>query len=253
MIPFKTLTGKEQGDDARYDSEEDEAAQDILYEVDILSRLPQHENIVRLFAVSAGFLVRPENGFIVLQHLVDTLHDRLARWRRQPEQRRKQVQRIRQIAPGVAKAMTFLHQHRVIYRDLKPQNIGFDSEGNVQMFDFGLARFYDGQRRLTGKTGSVRYMAPEVARSQAYGFAADVHTFSILMWEVATLHKAYAAAPNITRLLKQVAHGKGRPSLDRIECPGFRTLLAESWDADPFARPSFEQISQQLELVLSRL
>ena len=69
-----------------------------------------------------------------------------------------------------------------IHRDLKPDNIGFTHNGTLRLFDFGLAavipravpadeiRQGGGRRlprfRLTGQTGSVRYMAPEVALNQ---------------------------------------------------------------------------------------
>ena len=56
----------------------------------------------------------------------------------------------------------------VIYRDLKPDNVGFDVRGDVKIFDLGLAKeidpqhkLADGTYKLTGDTGSLRYMAPE--------------------------------------------------------------------------------------------
>jgi serine/threonine protein kinase len=56
----------------------------------------------------------------------------------------------------------------VIYRDLKPDNIGFDVRGDVKIFDLGLAKeidpkmkLADGTYNLTADTGSLRYMAPE--------------------------------------------------------------------------------------------
>jgi serine/threonine protein kinase len=167
------------------------------------------------------------------------------------------------IAPGIARAMEFLHQNRVIYRDLKPQNVGIDTKGNVRLFDFGLARFHhvpvqegqgqgqgqSQQRKLTGRTGSVRYMAPEVARSQDYSFPADVYSYSILLWEVCTLQKAYASAVSVSRLLKQVAHGKVRPSLERIDyCPATQELLTRCWYPEPGRRPTFAKIVKHAAL-----
>jgi serine/threonine protein kinase len=55
----------------------------------------------------------------------------------------------------------------VVYRDLKPDNVGFDVRGDVKIFDFGLSRqlpsekLKDGTYNMTGDTGSPRYMAPE--------------------------------------------------------------------------------------------
>lgn len=71
------------------------------------------------------------------------------------------------VALQLAQAMQYLHQHSICYRDLKPDNIGFDKEDNLKLFDFGLAkelkpykRHEDGTYHLTANTGSRRYMAP---------------------------------------------------------------------------------------------
>jgi serine/threonine protein kinase len=223
------------------------AAADLIFEAKILSEIPHHENIIRLHAVSTGFWDKPQEGFLILEQMVETLHDRLALWSRKPT--RNAQARMSQIAPGIARAMEFLHKNRVIYRDLKPQNVGLDAKGNVRLLDFGLSRFHvEGQRKLTGRTGSVRYMAPEVARSQDYSFPADVHSYSILVWEVCTLQKAYASAVSVSRLLKQVAHGKVRPSLERIDCPATQELLNRCWHPEPDRRPPFAKIVKHAAL-----
>ena len=71
------------------------------------------------------------------------------------------------VALQLAQAMQYLHQHNIVYRDLKPDNIGFDQEDNLKLFDFGLAKelkpykkHEDGTYHLTANTGSRRYMAP---------------------------------------------------------------------------------------------
>lgn len=63
----------------------------------------------------------------------------------------------------------------------KPDNVGFDGKGNVKIYDLGLAkelkdkdRTEDGLYKLTGFTGSIRYMAPEVGLKQAYNQKADI-------------------------------------------------------------------------------
>ncbi|ACI65481.1 predicted protein, partial [Phaeodactylum tricornutum CCAP 1055/1] len=95
-------------------------------------------------------------------------------------------------AYDLASALKYLHDLNIIYRDLKPDNIGFDVRGDVKIFDFGLAREYDrsistsadGTYKMTGDTGSPRYMAPEVALEKPYNNSVDVYSFAILTWQI---------------------------------------------------------------------
>lgn len=226
------------------------AGQDLLVEATILSKLPPSKHIVQLLAVSEAFWERPVDGFIVLQQVVDTLSTRLFQQSKtRGEKRLTQKGRFRQVAPGLARAMAFLHRNKVIYRDLKPQNVGFDKDGNIVVFDFGLSRFHhpDDGRKLTGRTGSARYMAPEVARGQQYSYQADVHSFSILLWEVCTLQKAFASARNMTQLLRQVSHANARPSTQRIESASIKAILKQCWHPEPAKRMTFAKILDHLD------
>lgn len=59
----------------------------------------------------------------------------------------------------------------MLYRDLKPENVGFDIRGDVKLFDFGLMKGLERRDKvekgygykLSAKTGSIPYMAPEIA------------------------------------------------------------------------------------------
>lgn len=79
----------------------------------------------------------------------------------------------------------------MIYRDLKPDNTGFDVRGDIKIFDFGLAtelhphlEVGDELYLLTGCTGSLRYMAPEVRWCLPYNFKADVYSFGMVFWQI---------------------------------------------------------------------
>ena len=91
-------------------------------------------------------------------------------------------------ARDIAEALNFLHQRchngaTIIHRDLKPDNVGFTSSGILKLFDFGLCTCVRQRRslneayELTGNTGSLRYMAPEVALRQPYTEKVDVYSF----------------------------------------------------------------------------
>ena len=108
-------------------------------------------------------------------------------------------------------ALECLHSHNIIFRDLKPDNVGFDVRGDVKIFDFGLSRVmpsdcntYDEVFEMSG-AGSPRYMAPEVmGEYPRYNLKADVYTYSILMWEILALKKPYAFARSMSELIDYV-------------------------------------------------
>ena len=164
-------------------------AADLATEAFFLGNL-NHPNIVALHGVTAGSVESnvssgKECGFFILvDRLVETLESRIDRWKRevdeQPsslfyrlskEYKDKQKSMLHerlQVALDIAKVMGYLHSLRIAYRDLKPDNIGFDEHGVLKLFDFGLAREEKPSERnsmgkydMTGHTGSRRYMAPE--------------------------------------------------------------------------------------------
>ena len=98
-------------------------------------------------------------------------------------------------------AISFLHSQRVIHRDLKPDNVGFDKMGNLKVFDFDVARVlptqanwgnnYDETFKMTRKVGSPRYMSPEVARGEYYNEKSDVYALALLAYEILSLKRPF--------------------------------------------------------------
>jgi hypothetical protein len=132
-----------------------EAALDIAVEGEILSRL-HHPNIITLHGTSMTNLIEVKfsdkgmrDYFLLLDVLEETLYDRLQVWRRKtflknlvgrPLSKRKMLDRIQTAAIGVARGMQYLHEKKIVLRDLKPENVGFDGQGVPKLFDFGFAR-----------------------------------------------------------------------------------------------------------------
>jgi serine/threonine protein kinase len=159
------------------------------------------------------------------------------------------VDRIKNIALGVAEGFAYLHSKQILYRDLKSHNIGFDEQGVVRIFDFGLAREVDAQgqlKHMTGAAGTPRYMAPECAKNESYGFSSDVYSFSILFWEILTLDKPFENVKTLAQFHKEVVRGNLRPSLKKVSAPDFKTLFEQGWDEEPTRRPDFATICQIL-------
>jgi serine/threonine protein kinase len=134
-----------------------------------------------------------------------------------------------------------------MYRDIKPDNIGFDVRGDVKIFDFGLAKEFDrtkavdGTYRFTGDTGSPRYMAPEVALGKPYNESVDVYSFSILTWEILQLEKPFSGY-SMDTLTKKVVEGGHRPKCDDNWPASVKDILARGWHAQISKRCSMDEM-----------
>lgn len=119
----------------------------------------------------------------------------------------------------------------------------------MKLFDFGLAKELDPSLKagiselyeLSGNTGSLRYMAPEVAKSEPYNLSADVYSFGLLLWQVCSLDLPYDGM-NRQDHAELVVHGNERPQLDSSWSTPLRILMKRAWEPDPLVRPSMDSI-----------
>jgi serine/threonine protein kinase len=241
------------------------AQTDLKAEFDILKSIPRHTNIIQLYAVGYDS-ANEEIEFLVLGRLRTTLRNRIKRWR---EQRGLGVwefigidvkgsqdlwlERLL-VLSRIAGALQFLHANKIIFRDIKPDNIGFDDNDIVRLFDFGLSKVLQAENdddtyKLTGDTGTLRYMPREVFKGLPYGKSADVYSFSIVMYEVLSLKVPYSELPRSQ--FKNLVFKQGcRPQVDPGWPEKLQKLMTTMWDDERKLRPESQEVFSTLEEML---
>lgn len=118
----------------------------------------------------------------------------------------------------------------------------FDVRKDAKLFDFGLAIEFDCEKhdkfKMTGDTGTTRYMAPEVALHQPYTAKADVYSFGILLWQILSLEDPYGKMTE-ARIEYSVANLGLRPKINPSWSNALCLLLQDCF-ADPKRRPPME-------------
>jgi len=96
----------------------------------------------------------------------------------------------------IARGLAFAHQHGVVHRDVKPQNVLVDESGTAKVTDFGIARSLDPGEELT-QTGTLLgtsdYIAPEQASGEPVDARSDQYSLGVLLYELLTGEVPYPA------------------------------------------------------------
>lgn len=83
-------------------------------------------------------------------------------------------------------AVAYTHDHQIIHRDIKPQNIFYLSNGTVKLGDFGIAK-NEKEAENHGKIlGSVHYLAPEVLQGKPFSIASDIYASGVTFFQLVT-------------------------------------------------------------------
>jgi serine/threonine protein kinase len=90
---------------------------------------------------------------------------------------------VRKIFKQLALAVQHLHNHRIVHRDIKDENVVLDKELNVQLIDFGSAAYLKHCKKYENFVGTLDYAAPEILQGQTYsGKPQDVWALGILLF-----------------------------------------------------------------------
>ena len=157
------------------------------------------------------------------------------------------------ILSDVSQGMAYIHSMGHLHRDLKPDNILLDGDGVAKISDFGLSCLHTSKSlndEHTGGTGTLRWMAPEVAQHRPYSYPADVYSFAICAWQVALWQPKPFVDKTPAEAVSLTITGR-RPGLDGLRAadPALAQLIDQCWSHRPEDRCTFGLIVASLEAI----
>jgi serine/threonine protein kinase len=147
------------------------------------------------------------------------------------------------VLEGVLAGLAHAHDHGVVHRDVKPENVLVTAAGRVKLTDVGIARAYDkATLRLTGPgmtVGTPAYMAPEQALGQDVGPWTDLYATGIVAYELLLGRLPYDRRETPVATLLRHVYDPPRPprELDPLFEPRLAQWLEEMLAKDPRDRP----------------
>ena len=146
--------------------------------------------------------------------------------------------KVAQIGSQIAQALSVAHKHEIIHRDIKPQNIMVQPDGNIKVMDFGIARAKNSHLTQDNSVlGTAHYVSPEQTQGKELGPTTDIYSLGIVMYESATGQVPFKGDDAISVALKQVNEQPMPPSqLNPNVDPSLEAIILKCMQKDPAAR-----------------
>ncbi|CAG5125082.1 unnamed protein product [Candidula unifasciata] len=199
----------------RLDAESEGVPSTAIREISLLKEL-DHPNVVRLLDV----IHCEVKLYLVFEYLTKDLKKYMDSF---PSSEVINPALIKSYLYQLLKGISYCHAHRVLHRDLKPQNLLIDMEGNIKLADFGLARAFGVPvRTYTHEVVTLWYRAPEILLgSRYYSTPVDVWSLGCIFVEMVRRQPLFPGDSEIDQLFR-IFRTLGTP--DDIMWPGVTSL-----------------------------
>jgi tRNA A-37 threonylcarbamoyl transferase component Bud32 len=171
---------------------------------------------------------------------------------------RLDVREALEIALEIARGLGFAHDHGLVHRDVKPQNVLLNGDGGAKVTDFGIARSLDVDRGVT-QTGTVlgtsNYIAPEQASGQPVDAHTDVYSLGVVLYEMLTGELPFPGEHFVAVAMKHIQE----PSPSVLDVRGdvplrVAEMIDRALEKDPEQRfPTMDAFAAEIEANLAEL
>ena len=161
-----------------------------------------------------------------------------------------------EIAHEIARGLAFAHDHGLIHRDVKPQNVLLNGDGRAKVTDFGIARSLDVDHGVT-QTGTIlgtsNYIAPEQASGQPVDAHTDVYSLGIVLYEMLTGELPFPGESFVAIAMKHIQE----PSPNVLDVRGdiplqVAEMIDRALEKDPEQRfPTMDAFAAEIEASLA--
>jgi WD40 repeat protein/DNA-binding SARP family transcriptional activator len=197
-------------------------------EAQLVARL-EHPRIVPLY----DYWRDPDGAYLVMRFLRGgSLRRRLSSG---PMDSEEALRVVEQVAEGLDAA----HRSDVVHRDVKPENVLFDEQGNAYLTDFGVAKELSAPDHTQVGTllGKPAYISPEVIRGEPVTAASDIYSLGLMMYEVLAGRQPFPAEHEAAQLNKHLEEAPPSIRAVRPELPAsVDEVIARAASKDPADR-----------------
>jgi len=214
----------------RLETEEEGVPSTAIREISLLKELSRHPNIVRLHDVVHS----DQKLYLVFEFLEQDLKKYM------DSVPVVNMPLVKSYVYQLIRGIDYCHSHRVLHRDLKPQNLLIDKQGDLKLADFGLARAIGiPVRTYTHEVVTLGYRAPEILLgAKQYSTPVDVWSIGCIMAEMITKRALFPGDSEIDELFR-IFRTLGTPN-EKVwpgvsELPEFKATFP-SWSAQPLKK-----------------
>ncbi|MFD0702110.1 Stk1 family PASTA domain-containing Ser/Thr kinase [Slackia equolifaciens] len=146
--------------------------------------------------------------------------------------------KVAEIGSQVCQALSVAHGLDIIHRDIKPQNIMVQPDGNVKVMDFGIARAKNSVKTQTSSVlGTAHYISPEQAQGKELDGTSDMYSLGCVLYEAATGQLPFDGPDAVSVAMRQVNEAPVPPSQINPEIhPDLEAIILKAMEKNPVNR-----------------